>query len=51
MGDIIEFFDDAKMRYEAVQTQEIDSVNISDWELKKIELELIRFADDLAIAN
>ena len=51
MGDIIEFFDDTKKKYVAVQSQDFDSFNISDWELKKIELELIRYADDFAIEN
>ena len=50
MGEILEFFE-AQLKIIENPTRKWDSSRISDSEMKAIEAELIRFADEFAIAN
>ena len=51
MGDIIEFFDENRMQYVSVQVAGGHSSRINEKDIETIEAALIRFADELAIAN
>ncbi|MCR5558291.1 MAG: hypothetical protein K6F75_12135 [Butyrivibrio sp.] len=45
MGDLTKFFDDIWKKYVDIPVQRMDSSDISDQDLKNIEMALIRFAD------
>ena len=45
MGDLIEYSEETWKRYAEKPVQHMDSSNVSDMDLKKIEIALIRFAD------
>ena len=49
MGEIIEIFDDNRKKYVAVPIEGSSVMRESDY--ARIEAALIRFADELAIAN
>ncbi|WP_155838057.1 hypothetical protein [Butyrivibrio sp. FCS014] len=49
MGKIIEIFDDTRKKY--VEMFLVNPSTMSEEDYKRIETELIRFADELAIAN
>ena len=45
MGSLVYNFDDTRKKYVDVPVQRMDSSDISEKDLKNIELALIRFAD------
>ncbi len=49
MGDIIEIFDNTRKKYVEMFLGKTSGMNEEDY--KRIEAELIRFADELSIAN
>lgn len=51
MGDIISFFDENRMQYVSIPIEGGLSSRVNDNDLERIEAALIRFADELAIAN
>ena len=51
MGDIIELFDENRMQYVSVPVAGGHSSRINEKDIETIEAALIRFADEMAIAN
>ncbi len=51
MGDIISIFDEKRMQYVSVPVEGGFSSRVNNNDLENIEAALIRFADELAIAN
>ena len=51
MGDIIEIFDEIQMRYVAMETNIDYSCKVSEVDMERMEAEIIRFVDELALAN
>ncbi len=51
MGNLLELYDETRMRFIEILSKRWDNARLSDSEFKAIEVELIRFADEFAVAN
>ncbi len=51
MGEIINLFDELQMRYYEVSANESSFGKVNERDMDRIEAELIRFVDELALAN
>ena len=51
MGDIVSIFDEKRMQYISIPVEGGLSSRVNDNDLERMEAALIRFADELAIAN